>query len=64
MLDEQMEELARRAARVIWLNPLKASPGYQPICKGMSTALPYVDVFASAHNLASLLELEQHLKAN
>jgi uncharacterized protein with von Willebrand factor type A (vWA) domain len=64
VLDEQMEELARRAARVIWLNPLKASPGYQPICKGMSTALPYVDVFASAHNLASLLELEQHLKAS
>jgi uncharacterized protein with von Willebrand factor type A (vWA) domain len=64
VLDEQMEELSRRAARVIWLNPLKASPGYQPICKGMSTALPYIDVFASAHNLASLLELEQHLRAS
>ncbi len=64
LLDEQMDELSRRAAMVIWLNPLKASPGYQPLCKGMSTALPYVDVFASAHNLASLLELEQHLKAS
>ncbi|MBX5493507.1 MAG: VWA domain-containing protein [Chloroflexi bacterium] len=64
LLDEQMAELSRRAATVIWLNPLKASPGYQPLCKGMSTALPYVDVFASAHNLASLLELEQYLKAS
>jgi uncharacterized protein with von Willebrand factor type A (vWA) domain len=64
VLDEQMEELSRRAARVIWLNPLKASPGYQPLCKGMSTALPYIDIFASAHNLASLMELEHYLKAS
>lgn len=63
VLDEQMEEVSRHAARVIWLNPLKASPGYQPICKGMSTALPYIDIFASAHNLASLLELEEYLRA-
>lgn len=61
LLDEQMDVLSRRAARVIWLNPLKASPGYQPLCKGMSTALPYVDIFASAHNLESLLELERYL---
>jgi uncharacterized protein with von Willebrand factor type A (vWA) domain len=64
VLEEQMDELSRRAARVIWLNPLKASPGYQPLCKGMSTALPYVDIFASAHNLASLMELENFLKAS
>ena len=64
LLDQQMDELSRKASTVIWLNPLKASPGYQPLCKGMSTALPYVDVFASAHNLASLLELEHHLKAS
>jgi len=64
VLEEQMDELSRRAARVIWLNPLKASPGYQPLCKGMSTALPYVDIFASAHNLASLMELENYLKAS
>jgi uncharacterized protein with von Willebrand factor type A (vWA) domain len=63
VLEEQMDELSRRAARVIWLNPLKASPGYQPLCKGMSTALPYVDIFASAHNLSSLMELEHYLKA-
>ena len=64
MLGEQMDELSRRAARVVWLNPLKASPGYQPLCKGMSTALPYIDIFASAHNLASLLDLEHYLRAS
>jgi uncharacterized protein with von Willebrand factor type A (vWA) domain len=64
LLGQEMDELARRAARVIWLNPLKASPGYQPLCKGMSTALPFIDVFASAHNLASLLDLEHYLKAS
>jgi len=64
VLEEQMEEMSRRAARVIWLNPLKASPGYQPLCKGMSTALPYIDIFASAHNLASLMDLEHYLKAS
>jgi uncharacterized protein len=64
ILGEQMDELSRRAARVVWLNPLKASPGYQPLCKGMSTALPYIDIFASAHNLASLLDLEHYLRAS
>jgi uncharacterized protein len=64
LLGEQMDEVSRRAARVVWLNPLKASPGYQPLCKGMSTALPYIDIFASAHNLASLLDLEHYLKAS
>jgi uncharacterized protein with von Willebrand factor type A (vWA) domain len=64
VLVEQMEALSQRAARVIWLNPLKASPGYQPLCKGMSTALPYIDIFASAHNLASLMDLEHFLKAS
>jgi uncharacterized protein with von Willebrand factor type A (vWA) domain len=27
----------------------------------MSVALPHIDVFASAHNLESLLALERHL---
>ncbi len=61
VLDAAMSELRRRAARVIWLNPLLASPGYEPICQGMRVALPYVDVFAPAHNLDSLRRLERHL---
>ncbi|MDR7509739.1 MAG: VWA domain-containing protein [Armatimonadota bacterium] len=61
VLDGAMRELRARAGRVIWLNPLLGSPGYEPICQGMRTALPHVDVFASAHNLDSLRRLERHL---
>lgn len=63
VLEEAMAELRRRAGRVIWLNPLLGSPGYEPICQGMRVALPYVDIFASAHNLDSLRRLERHLAA-
>ena len=63
VLGEAMEELAERACRVIWLNPLLGSQDYRPLARGMSTALPHVDVFAPAHNLASLQELGRHLSA-
>ncbi len=61
VLEEAMRNLRARAGRVIWLNPLLGSPGYEPICQGMRVALPHVDVFASAHNLESLRQLERHL---
>ena len=61
VLGEAMEELAERACRVIWLNPLLGSQDYRPLARGMSTALPHVDVFAPAHNVASLQELSRHL---
>lgn len=61
LLAEAMAELRRRSGRIVWLNPLLASPGYEPICQGMRVALPYVDVFAPAHNLESLRRLERYL---
>lgn len=63
ILEAAMADLRRRAGRIIWLNPLLGSPGYEPICQGMRAALPYVDIFASAHNLDSLRQLERHLAA-
>jgi uncharacterized protein with von Willebrand factor type A (vWA) domain len=54
LVAEQMARLSRLAYRVVWLNPLKEDPAYAPLARGMSAALPYVDVFASGHNLASL----------
>ena len=63
VLGEAMEDLAERACKVIWLNPLLGSQDYRPLARGMSTALPHVDVFAPAHNLASLQELGRHLTA-
>jgi uncharacterized protein with von Willebrand factor type A (vWA) domain len=54
LLAEQMARLSRLAHRVVWLNPLKGDPAYEPLVRGMRAALPHVDVFASGHNLASL----------
>ena len=52
-----MARLARAAYAVIWVNPLKGNPEYQPLAGGMRAALPYVDRFLSGHNLLSLEEL-------
>lgn len=61
ILEQAMDELSERAGKVIWLNPLLGSKDYRPLARGMSTALRHVDVFAPAHNLASLQELGRHL---
>lgn len=60
-LAQSIASLSRRAGRLIWLNPLLASADYQPLVRGMQAALPYIDVFAPLHNLASLQALERHL---
>ena len=57
LLSRCMEEIQRRAALVIWLNPLLGNTGYRPQTRGMRAALPFVDVFAAAHNAASLRRL-------
>jgi uncharacterized protein with von Willebrand factor type A (vWA) domain len=60
-LASELLTLKRRAGRVIWLNPLLGNPSYEPLTRGMAAALPLVDRFASAHNLASLRDLASHL---
>ena len=62
VLAQEMLTLKRRAARVIWLNPLLGNPSYEPLTRGMAAALPLVDHFAAAHNLSSLRELAAHLR--
>jgi uncharacterized protein len=57
VLAEQMMRLSRLAYKVIWVNPLKAAPSYQPLARGMAAALPHVDEFLSGHNFESLEEL-------
>ena len=61
LLAAEMGKIKRRTRKLIWLNPLKGMKGYQPIQKGMNAVLPEIDVFNSAHNLDSLLELENYL---
>ncbi|HEY1635369.1 MAG TPA: VWA domain-containing protein [Acidimicrobiales bacterium] len=54
VLAGEMARLRRVAHRVVWVNPLKASPGYAPLARGMAAALPYVDDFVEGHSVASL----------
>lgn len=61
LLAAEMGRIKRRTRRLIWLNPLKGSEGYQPLARGMAAALPAIDVFSSAHSLESILELERYL---
>jgi uncharacterized protein with von Willebrand factor type A (vWA) domain len=61
LLRRSMEMLHRHAYKLIWLNPLIGSDTYQPICRGIRTALPYVDYFLPAHNLESLAQLTKVL---
>ena len=44
--------LKRRAGRLIWLNPLLGNADYAPVTRGMQAALPFINVFAPAHDLA------------
>jgi uncharacterized protein with von Willebrand factor type A (vWA) domain len=57
VLAHQMARLRRLAHTVVWLNPLKEYAGYEPLARGMRAALPYVDLFESAHNLDALERL-------
>ncbi len=61
VLVEELSAIKRSVRKLIWLNPLLGMADYQPITRGMSAALPHIDVFAPAHNLESLLNLETHL---
>jgi len=63
LLATQMARLRRLAYRVVWVNPLKGSPRYEPLARGMAAALPSVDVFLSGHNLESLEQLGRVLGA-
>jgi uncharacterized protein with von Willebrand factor type A (vWA) domain len=54
VLAGEMARLHRVAHQTIWVNPLKASAGYEPLARGMAAALPYVDQFVEGHSAASL----------
>lgn len=57
----QLEKIKLRTKKLVWLNPLKGMEGYQPIQRGMEAALPTLDHFGAAHNIDSLLALENIL---
>lgn len=61
ILAAELRRARRRVQKLVWLNPLLGLSEYEPVTRGMSAALPNVDVFAAAHNLESLAALERHL---
>ena len=60
-MSKEVQRIKLRTKKLVWLNPLKGMDGYQPLAKGMAAALPALDEFHSAHNLNSLMELENIL---
>lgn len=64
VLAEQMRRLNRVVFRMIWVNPLKVSPGYAPLARGMAAALPYIDDFVEGHSLDALQHLTEVISRN
>lgn len=62
LLGAQLQRLHRAAHKVVWVNPHKASPGYEPLARGMAAALPHVDDFVEGHSVASLEALAQVIR--
>ena len=61
LLADALRVIRRRARKVIWLNPLMGDARYQPLARGMRAALPFIDHFASVHDVPSLERLIPHL---
>jgi uncharacterized protein with von Willebrand factor type A (vWA) domain len=57
VLADQMQRLQRISYQTVWVNPLKVTPGYAPLARGMAAALPYVDAFVEGHSMAAMQEL-------
>jgi len=63
VLADQMQRLQRISYQTVWVNPLKVTPGYAPLARGMAAALPYVDTFVEGHSLAAMQELARVIAA-
>jgi uncharacterized protein with von Willebrand factor type A (vWA) domain len=61
VLRTQIARLQRSCHRLVWLNPLIGTIGYEPLTRGLQAALPYVDDFLPARTLTNLADLALHL---
>lgn len=62
LMRAEMQQLHRRVHKLLWLNPLLGDANYQPLCRGIQTALPFIDHFLPAHNLESFAQLIRLLR--
>lgn len=63
LLATEMDRLHRSVHRTVWLNPLAGREGFAPETRGMRAAMPYIDDFLAAGNLADLRTLVQLLES-
>ncbi len=63
-LAEQMSRLHRVTFSTVWVNPLKVTPGYAPLARGMAAALPYVDHFVEGHSVSAMEQLANVISGN
>lgn len=63
VLASEMERLHRVSFRTIWVNPLKVTPGYAPLARGMAAALPHVDHFVEGHSIDAMERLARVVSA-
>jgi uncharacterized protein with von Willebrand factor type A (vWA) domain len=61
LVEAETARLRRSCHRLVWLNPLAGTPGYQPLAAGMRAAYPYIDDFLPAGSVASLQRLGEIL---
>jgi uncharacterized protein len=61
LVDAALSSIHERGARIVWLNPLLGSASYTPQTRTMIAALPYLDLFAPLHDVASLRALRRAL---
>jgi uncharacterized protein with von Willebrand factor type A (vWA) domain len=59
LLAAEIGRLRRSAHRLVWLNPLAAAPGYEPLTRGMRAAIPHTDELLAGNSLASLERLAE-----
>jgi len=62
-LSRELARVRRSSRRIVWLNPLLGSETYEPLTRGMRAALPLIHDFLPAHNIVSLEQLADHLRA-
>lgn len=61
LIEKSLAIIHAKIKKLIWLNPLAGYDAYQPYTGGMQAALPFVDVFASVHNIESLKQVSRWL---
>jgi uncharacterized protein with von Willebrand factor type A (vWA) domain len=62
LLQQQLALIKKRVFKVLWFNPLIGTKDYQPICRGMRAALPYIDYFLASRRLYDFKTIGQVLE--